>query len=215
MASNEGMKWAGAFSPGLTKTIASVSFVPLDEMTPEDWRILEYEALRETAQNRIAEAIVSGELEGFFHVNVTEKAKGKAKPHYYWPATRKAVERFKETNSADFFRYEADTENTTRAVEKVDDIINNVSVWTMTRRLLAVKRLADEASEKEIKDAVLKLGNDDLQSPDFPLKLAIWVFKVLHTDDDRENFVDGIMIEDLTPPKAAARVVTTRSTNKS
>lgn len=73
----------------LRKSLDS-EFVSLHAMTPADWRVLEYENLRNRAKNRIAEMIIDGELIGFYRVNIVEKAK--AKSRYFQPVSDVTIE---------------------------------------------------------------------------------------------------------------------------
>lgn len=93
-------KWNGAFSPTVQKSIGTIRFVPLYLMTAHDWRVLEFENLRPKAQNRIAEAAFSGDLKGFFHVNIVQK--GNAKDGYYWPATADDIAAFEDAGFTNF-----------------------------------------------------------------------------------------------------------------
>lgn len=117
--------WNGIFVA--KSNINSVTFVPLVEMTRAQWRILEYENLRDIAKERIAEAVLAGDLQGFFHVNVTVK---KAKPNYFWPATGGLIDAHviggDVVNFEDVFRNLRDIE-TTSSADKLDDAIGSFS----------------------------------------------------------------------------------------
>ena len=187
--------WNGAFS--FQKTIGIVRFVPLSEMTPEQWRILEYENLRETAKNRIADMIVAGELLGFFHVHLTEKAKGPAKPDYFWPADKSAVDEFRDNNSKKWFRHEPDTDLENASVEKVDALAADwAMILTVVLPSLILREVAVEASEEEIQREIeksIETGNiDNLTRPDAALILAIWTFKTFSTEAERESFMEEL-----------------------
>lgn len=86
----EKFSWGGSII-GVRKSYTA-TFVPLLEMTPEMWRWLDFENLREAAINSIAEAAEEG-IVGFFNVRVVEKA-GPAKDQYFSPATGDDLETF-------------------------------------------------------------------------------------------------------------------------
>lgn len=79
--------WKGAFLP-VQKHVTSIQFTSLNQMTNDDWNVLDYEALRPEPKNRLADSIVNGELKGFYAVDVDlHKAKSHGgKPKYFYPA---------------------------------------------------------------------------------------------------------------------------------
>lgn len=153
--------WNGIFSPTFTKSIGSVRFVPLVEMTSEDWRILEFEDLRPEAKNRIASQVVKGELLGFFHVNVTTKAK--AKPDYYWPANRAMLDEFNSSKSSDFFRHEVNGGIEGGTAKRLDSLMTKAfSSLTVRTAMVIVGTLLIKAKKEENKKELEKITEENL-----------------------------------------------------
>lgn len=140
--------WNGAFSPSMRKSIGAVRFMPLSQMSSRDWDWLEYDNLRETARNRIASTIVSGNLIGFFQVMITEKAK--AKNEYLWPATKLMLDEFEagDLMGPDFFRYESDVDAENPAVEAVETLRSGATFLTIPM-ILSILRVVAQVSEDE------------------------------------------------------------------
>lgn len=117
--------WKGAFGVPqpvqhpLRKSIGTVRFVPISEMTPRDWRWLDFDNTRTVAQNRIARMIMAGSLRGFFQVMITEKA---AKNEYFWPATDTMVDEFVDTDDPTFFMHEPETLTENQASEALTSL---------------------------------------------------------------------------------------------
>lgn len=105
--------WKGALAP-MQKSIGTVRFVPITEMTPRDWRWLDFDNTRTIAQNRIARMIMAGSLRGFFQVMIAEKA---AKNEYFWPATQPMVDEFVDTDDPTFFVNRSETLTESQASE--------------------------------------------------------------------------------------------------
>ena len=148
--------WDGMFAPQMRKSIGSVRFVPLEQMTPEDLRILEHENLRNKAKNRIADLILSGELVGFFHVNIVEKRR--SKPNYYWPVTKKEVEEF-QGNARDridekevartLFRHEPEDEELTQPAQDIEYLIYSISLLSVVRLAALILKIYESATDEE------------------------------------------------------------------
>jgi hypothetical protein len=96
---------------GIFKSYSVIKIIPLSKMSSDDWRILEYEGLRNRAKNRIAETAT--ELVGFVLVHVYEKGIGK--PFYYQPATPDTVKDFENTGSIPFLNEPDDRDLVPRA----------------------------------------------------------------------------------------------------
>lgn len=121
----------------MEKTINSVTFVPIWQMNENDWEILDWDFLRNKAKNRIASSIIAGTLSGFHHVNVLMK--GRAKPDYYWP-TEFGDEEL-DSDTAEFFRYEADDEFQSDEVENVDQTIIELQLLNEEYQTRLLERL--------------------------------------------------------------------------
>lgn len=180
---NQGHVGSNPTRDAMEKTINSIRFVPLSQMTEDDWDILDWDMLRNKAKNRIAATIVAGTLKGFYHVNVLMKAR--AKPDYYWPAEfgdRGSL----DSDTADFFRYEADDEFESDDVENVDQMIlensllparhlqlllASLSAWVLTH-----DEVLDEDAERieDLKDAAEQ--SDRLSTHDH-MVLAVYLFR--------------------------------------
>ena len=72
--------WKGAFLP---KAIGSTRFIPLEEMTPEDWDLLDWDMLSNKAKNAIVAAALRGPVAGF--MNYKFIAKGDRRRGYLFP----------------------------------------------------------------------------------------------------------------------------------
>lgn len=136
--------WDGAFSPILRKSVGTVRYVPLVDMTLRDWEWLDYDNIRTVARNRIASALVRGQLRGFFQVMLTQKA---AKLEYFWPATPADIQQFAESGEADFFRHQSEVDNENSAVENVERLrqgIRYLPLATLIEIINGVRSLTDE-----------------------------------------------------------------------
>lgn len=98
----------------MSKSIGTVRFIPLAQMTSENWKVLDYGALRETAINRL-ERKARGKLIGFFEVNILQKA-GPAKNRYYVPVTREDLDEWEEGEAPEGFENSADEDLTPAGV---------------------------------------------------------------------------------------------------
>lgn len=119
--------WNGSIAPWVQKSIGTVRFVPLKAMTTEMWRVLDYENLRETAKNKLAEKARDGII-GFFDVNIVEKA-GPAKPRYFLPVvTSKEVETWESEGGAPAgFENSEDVEDLTTEAQELDRWVDRIS----------------------------------------------------------------------------------------
>ena len=108
------MDWNGAFVPRLSKSIGKVTYIPMWKMTHSDWKVLDWNALRNAAKNDIVRAASEDRIAGFMHVNFLQK--GSQAAGYYIPVgaamlvdLEAQLEKPPLTNSKD------DAELTTRA----------------------------------------------------------------------------------------------------
>lgn len=116
--------WNGIIVPQVQKSIGTVRFIPLAQMTAENWKVLDYEALRETAINRL-EQKARGRLIGFFEVTIVSSANespnrlqkaGPAKSIYYVPVTREEFDDWEEGERPADFENRPDEDLTTAGV---------------------------------------------------------------------------------------------------
>lgn len=79
--------WKGAFAPW-RKHIQTTKYVSLEDMTREDWIILDYPNLRPIPKQRIEKQAIEGLLCGFNKVEVDmhKATVHGGKPIYFWPA---------------------------------------------------------------------------------------------------------------------------------
>lgn len=114
----------------ILKSTGTVTFIALEEMSSWDWENLEYPFLRNKAKARIADLIASGSLIGFYHVNIVEKAKGKTKPHYHFPATKDMVDKHGSKmalDDAEFFHNTKELEDLSSNAEYIDEKLDEFS----------------------------------------------------------------------------------------
>lgn len=144
--------WKGAFLP-VTKHVTSVDFKPIQEMTNEDWDILDWEALRPSAKDSLSTMIVSGTMVGFYVVNVdlhkAHRPHG-GKPRYYYPAaTNKVSQEFvSELQAQTNFDADIDQEAIeSKPSQRMDDLMFWLSalVTVETARII-MEKLAEEKS---------------------------------------------------------------------
>jgi hypothetical protein len=162
--------WDGAFSPTLRKSIGTVRFVPLLNMTARDWAWLDYNNIRLVAQERIASMAVQGKLAGFFQVLIVQKAQ--SKHEYFWPGSDSMVDDFaasdevtvaddgtmsvvpangtKAGSPVDFFGNEPDINTLGNPVQEIDSIIGRTNaLGTGAAFLVLVAVIAKAIDDKE------------------------------------------------------------------
>lgn len=163
--------WDGAFSPRIQKSIGSVRFLPLADMTAADWAWLDYDNIRTVARNRIAASIAAGKLKGFFDVNITEKAITRSKPRYLWPGEQDDIDAFAsgEKQPEDFLRNQKEVETDSTPADTIEGLRSEITFWpaetkatvfrSYLRYLLRIIRLADYAEDrKELQDEIDQLN---------------------------------------------------------
>lgn len=75
--------WGGKF---LRKHVATVEFIPLEEMDEQCWAILDYENLRDVPKRRLQSKAMRGEVCGFHRVGIDMHKVHGGKEQYFWPA---------------------------------------------------------------------------------------------------------------------------------
>lgn len=167
---------------GLFKSYSVVKVIPLTQMSRTDWRILEFEHLRNKAKNRIAEALTD-DFVGFILVHAFEK--GRTKPYYYMPATVVDVGKLKDDSYK--FLNEADDDNLIPEVDVLDN--SSYEFGRLVKRLGAVgaaewfrksDRLAKRANSekktrlrKELEELVTLWDSEDPYELDAGLAIAM------------------------------------------
>jgi hypothetical protein len=79
----------GAFAPmnkpgpGLQKSIDYAEFIPLNKMTPEHWKVLDWDFLSNTAKNNIVAMALESGISGFVHYKFISK--GSPRGGYFDP----------------------------------------------------------------------------------------------------------------------------------
>jgi hypothetical protein len=173
----------------LSKSIGTIRFVPLLEMTEDDWRTLDFEYIRDVAKNRIAEQIVERDLVGFFQVNIVEKAVGKER--YYMPATEQQAEKFAraETIEADDIGFGsiAEVDDLSPIAKTIVDQHSTMSIWPPATALLAVEVIREQISKREAEE--LELKSKELNESDLALLYLTYLYKYSSLAEV-ENFVE-------------------------
>jgi hypothetical protein len=176
---------------GLFKSYRVVEVIPTYRMTKEDWELLDWEDLRNTAKNRIVDSLGPDFL-GFAKVNIFEK--GKAKPNYLWPVTVSKAERVSAGEPLEDFGNEIETELTTEAKEfstDVDDLAFIAGVYggrAVLKSLMERKHRVEELT-KEL-TAILESGYDDYGSIDQALAIAMTIRKYQDSESLRKLIVE-------------------------
>lgn len=67
------MDWNGAFAPTLSKSIGRTTYIPICRMTASDWKLLDWNALRNAAKNDIVAVALIERIMGFLHVAFVQK----------------------------------------------------------------------------------------------------------------------------------------------
>jgi len=117
--------WKGAFSP-IVKHVNSVGFIPIEDMTEEDWAWLDYGNLDPATKASIDRVIYEEGLDGFFIVKYDMHKVHGGKEKYYYPATAKQAEQFQagEVRGTDF-QSKADftNGNESRPLQSIDSAV--------------------------------------------------------------------------------------------
>jgi len=198
--------WSGAFSPTFKKTIATATFIPLEDMSEKDWLTLDYFNLRNVARNRISDLVVEGEIVGFFRVDILEKARH-TKPRYFWPATQAMYIRFKNNDDGDedapkFFRNKSDVEFINENSEYILDKIGTYSstLFWPTAKLMALIAIAREENNDEKTDNKLKEIAKEISTKRNQVSLYNWLLLLIYLlrffgQDKLETLEDKIVNE--------------------
>lgn len=167
---------------GIFKSYSVVKVIPITKMRSEDWRILEFEGLRNKAKNRIAES-VGEDFVGFVQVHVFEKGIGK--PHYYMPATEAVVAEIKSgkwkfLNEPDDDALHPNAVLLGDAQEKFEPAIKSLSASGFARILAAyagAKWAKQEKLQKDLEELEKLWDSDDPNDLDAGLAIALELAK--------------------------------------
>lgn len=172
---------------GIFKSYSVVKVIPLAQMTPDDWRVLEYENLRNVAKNRIAESAT--ELVGFVLVHVFEKGIGK--PYYYSPATPSTVEEIQAGNFQ-FLNPKDDDELVPKAIllssgqSALASLVKTVGAGVIVKRIIEDVSIAKLVSDL---NQLVDSGLEDYNDLDAALAIALELIKY-EGFDYLEAFID-------------------------
>jgi hypothetical protein len=157
--------WKGAF---LQKHIGSVTYVPLSRMSKEDWKVLDYGALRPAARRLLQEAVMAGQMRGFFRVkyDMHKSETHGGKPEYYYPATADKVEAFENDELSDtefqnfgvstpyrdgsMDNYAADAKQVPQFTRTYDELTGLTTLTLATMLAIVVAAVDDEEVEPEV-----------------------------------------------------------------
>lgn len=210
--------WDGAFSPMLKKSIGTVRFVPLLDMSARDWAWLDYHNTRLVAQDRIARMAVAGKLAGFFQVFIVAKAKSN-KQEYFWPADDSMIEDFASADEvtvaddgsmqtvpsngtragspASFFGNEPETDNLGSQVKTLDGILSRIASLGLLMPMvvfvavvaLAIKERHDDTEAEKFNT----LMNEYMRTGDEEYVVAAALIALRHLNGSRLE----ILLDDL------------------
>ena len=152
-----GKQWGGSFVK--RKSVGTIRYIPLEEMTQDDWSWLDFDNTRTVAQARIAAEIIAGRLEGFFQVNLINKA---AKDIYLWPANAAALQDF-ENDDWNAFGNVSDLEENTRSLDRLNVLRGLLAFLSPAALGLIVERVRDGLDDEQAQ-RVSKIDLDSLHS---------------------------------------------------
>jgi hypothetical protein len=189
--------WKGSFAP-MQKHVKSVRLVRLSEMTQADWDVLDYEMLRPSARVAIDEAILDGQLAGFYQVDVdmhkAHRPHG-GKSRYFYPAYLAAVQKENVPDPSSFETYP----NFDNAVDQ--DAVDT-SPTDRLGSLLFMLRLLSPEQQRDMMDRINKqlpdeedISIDGLRARDSVLVLAITLF-LMHNDAAAKRVLKAVDIVD-------------------
>lgn len=170
--------WKGAFAP-MQKHVVSVRLVLLSHMTQEDWDVLDFDELRPSAKEALAEAILDGVVAGFWRVDVDmHKA---SRPHggksrYFYPAPKSAVASGQTPDPQEFQTYQNFDGNVDQ------DLLDTPAADRLAYLLFMLKALSPDEQVKMM-DMINKelpeyedVDIENLKARDAALALAIQLF---------------------------------------
>lgn len=183
--------------------INSVEFVPLEEMSDTDWRILDYFFLRNRAKNRLSDQVVEErDLTGFFRVEVFPVHRNK--PFYLWPVTAEMED---EVDSEDeetwgFFVPEPEDEEESEAALSLQETVSELRLFSRSDmiRLLSMIKLASPSRFRDKIEDLQEKARQGRSMSDFDLLfIAIMVHLYLginrfdsYVEAMEESFLDSI-----------------------
>lgn len=189
--------WKGAFAP-MRKHVTSVRLIPLSKMTQGDWDVLDYDELRPSARANLDQAILDGQVAGFWRVDVDmHKA---SRPHggkerYFYPAFKAAVEKQDVPSPEEFQTYE----NFDNAVDQ--DLVDTSATRRLGYLLFMIKALSPDAQvdmmemiNKELPDYE-DVDISELKARDAALSLAIMLF-LMNKPARARKILDAVDIAD-------------------
>lgn len=175
--------WNGAFSPTLSKSIGSTTFIPLHQMTPADWRLLDWEALNNTPKNDIVEAALKDQIAGFVKFNFVRK--GNARDGYLQPVIVPDLDDLDSLMSRPEFKNYGDKDEPLKdATVAFDRALTRVVTAAMLVGLVPLlPKMFKEEIPKEIEQYIREIVNGDVTGYDDLDMMLTWAFSVLQDHD--------------------------------
>lgn len=177
---------------GIFKSYQVVEIIPVYEMSKEDWDLLDWGDLRNTAKNRIAESLDKDFL-GFAKVNIFDK--GRAKPNYMWPVSvgTAAAVAAGDTSSLGFGN-EAEADDLTEKALALDNGVTGLESAIMLYGVSKiVKYTQEKAKEEDLRDELSALFDggfeEDFDALEQALAIALELVKYKGYDW-LESFID-------------------------
>lgn len=142
--------WKGAFLPTFRKHVLSVTFIPIDEMTSEDWKIFDYGALRPSARENVDRLIVSGRMDGFYVVDIDmhngkDKPEHGGKPTYYHPGPENMDESLEDFQTPERFGGGIDQDLADqRRTTKVEELLGMLGLLSKDQLSMIIDELASD-----------------------------------------------------------------------
>lgn len=191
--------WRGAFAPTprtepvLSKSIGSATFVSICDMTEQDWKLLDWDNLSNTAKNAIVQLALKEPIVGFILFKFIKK--GSAREGYFDPVGLSSLGSLQDAlASPGFENYGNSDEALTPIASRVDKVVSRVSIasfglsltllWPTVYVILnkVKENSADKALAKLIK-CIESMFTDEANSIDELDATLAFVLTVLHYID--------------------------------
>jgi hypothetical protein len=161
-----------------------VSYIPVEDMTADDWRWLDFETIRLYAKNQIAELAFQGDLAGFFDVTFIEKAH-KAKPRYLYAASRRAAAEFEEDGPAPKFTHEPEVETESTSLTEFLLIVELFAYLSTASVVYYLEQLKENSDNEHLEPLDARWAAS-LRQDDLAVALAIIFLWEMTPEEIRE-----------------------------
>jgi hypothetical protein len=175
--------WNGIFNPEpgrtLQKSIETAEFIPINKMSPEDWRLLDWDVLSNTAKNAIVKVALSKGIKGFVLYKFVQKGDRQRGylgpvPNGADPEAYLALPRF--TNFSDDESLSEGAQRLNASLDKVAGAALSVKDLVVIAGIMAKAAGSDETGEEYL-NKLMDGDFTDYQELDLMLT---WVLASLH-----------------------------------